>query len=80
MDSLVVPFVDVMLGSFVFVVGLLFVLGFVDELKQRRGRGLFPQTSAQGRKPDGETARLVSIAPARRRRQAAEATEHAKAA
>jgi hypothetical protein len=80
MDNFVVPFVDVMLGSFVFVVGLLFVLGYVDEMKQRRGRRLYPQASAPSWKGAREAAKRVSVAPARRRGQPAEAAEQAKAA
>jgi hypothetical protein len=77
MDNLVVPFVDVMLGSFVFVVGLLFVLGLVDEFKERRSPDLF--VGAEGFSAGQET-KLLPLVKARRRRVQAQNTEHAKAA
>ena len=36
MDHLIAPFVDFVLGSFVFVAGGLFLLTFLDELKQAK--------------------------------------------
>jgi hypothetical protein len=72
MDNLVVPFVDVMLGSFVFVVGLLFVLGLVDEFKQRRGFESAQRSVGAVREP-----RLVTLVRANAQ---AENVEHAKAA
>jgi hypothetical protein len=76
MNNLVVPFVDLMLGSFVFVVGLLFVLGLVDEFKQRRSLELFrPAADFSG----GRDPKLLPMTPVRRRGEA-QNTEHAKAA
>jgi hypothetical protein len=74
MDNLVVPFVDVMLGSFVFVVGLLFVLGLVDEFKQRRGFEPAQRAAGVGA---GREPRLVTLVSAKAQ---AENIEHAKAA
>ncbi|MBX6420230.1 MAG: hypothetical protein IRZ06_04370 [Nevskia sp.] len=38
MDGLAVPFLDAVIGSFVFAVALLLALIFVDSLRQRRER------------------------------------------
>ena len=81
MDGLAVPFLDAVIGSFVFAVALLLVLIFVDSLRQRRERAGAGAASLSVRDDAQPTPSLSQPAKASpRRREFALPPERAKAA